>query len=66
MTHSDIEEQIRDFYGVEVSFGTITAVTNRVLEDVKHWQQRPLERQYLMVWIDRIVFKTRHEDSLPT
>ena len=49
MTTSDIEEQVRDLYGVEVSTSTISNVTSRILEQVKAWQCRCLEPVYLVV-----------------
>jgi transposase-like protein len=64
MTTSDIEEQVKDLYGVEVSSSTISNVTNRILEQVKTWQSRPLESTYLVVWMDGISFKVRHNGKI--
>src|SRR5438309_7655272 len=55
MTTSDISEQVKEVYGIDVSEGTITNVTNRVIELVKEWQNRPLEPIYYVVWMDGIV-----------
>jgi putative transposase len=46
MTTSDISQQVKQVYGVEVSEGTISNVTNRIIEHVKEWQHRPLEPVY--------------------
>ena len=43
MTTSDISEQVKQVYGVEISEGTVSNVTNRIIEHVKEWQNRPLE-----------------------
>jgi putative transposase len=59
MTTSDISEQVKEIYGVDVSEGTISNVTNRILEEVKTWQNRPLERVYFTVWMDGIVLKIK-------
>ena len=64
MTTSDIEEQVKDLYGVEVSTSTISNVTSRILEQVKAWQCRPLEPVYLVVWMDGISFKVRHNGKI--
>jgi transposase-like protein len=64
MTTSDIEEQVKDLYGVEVSTSTVSNVTNRILEQVKAWQCRPLEPVYLVVWMDGISFKVRHNGKI--
>jgi transposase-like protein len=64
MSTSDIEDQVRDLYGVEVSSSTISNITNRILEQVKAWQSRPLESTYLIVWLDGIRFKIRHNGKI--
>jgi putative transposase len=59
MTTSDISEQVKEIYGIDVSEGTISNVTNRIIEHVKEWQNRPLEQVYFTVWMDGIVLKVR-------
>jgi putative transposase len=59
MTTSDISEQVKQVYGVEVSEGTISNVTDRIHELVRQWQQRPLEAVYYAVWMDGIVLKIK-------
>jgi transposase-like protein len=56
MSTHDIEEQVREMYGIDVSEGTISNVTNRIIEHVKEWQSRPLEKRYYVLWLDGIVF----------
>jgi transposase-like protein len=64
MSTSDIEDQVKDLYGVEVSSSTVSNVTNRILEQVKAWQSRLLETTYLIVWMDGISFKIRHNGKI--
>lgn len=59
MTTSDISAQVKEIYGVDVSEGTISNVTNRILEHVKEWQNRPLESVYFTIWMDGIVLKVK-------
>jgi len=59
MTTSDISEQVKQIYGVDVSEGTISNVTNRIIEHIKEWQDRSLETVYLTVWMDGIVLKVK-------
>lgn len=59
MSNRDIEDQIRDIYGIEVSPSTISRITDSVIEDIVAWQNRPLDSIYLVVWMDGIVFKVR-------
>jgi transposase-like protein len=59
MTTRDIEDQVKEIYGVEVSEGTISNVTNRLIDNIKQWQIRPLESVYFVVWMDGISLKIR-------
>src|SRR5690606_41982261 len=52
MTNSDIEEQISEVYGFDVSTSTISRITDRISNDIIAWQNRPLEPVYLIVWMD--------------
>ena len=62
MSVSDIEEQINDVYDIAVSSSTISRITDRIIQDVTRWQNRPLDPVYAVVWMDGIVFKVK-EDS---
>ena len=64
MSVSDIEEQIREAYGFEVSTSTISRITEKVADDIVAWQNRPLEPVYLIVWMDGIVFKVRESSKV--
>lgn len=63
MTTADIRQQVREVYGVEVSESTVSHVTARVIEHVKEWQARPLEPVYLIVWMDGIVLRIKHDNK---
>lgn len=64
MTTRDIGATIEDIYSVQVSESSISSITNAVLEDVKEWQQRPLDKLYFIVWLDGIIFKVRHNGKV--
>lgn len=64
MSNSDIEEQIREVYGFEVSTSTISRITDAITDDIVAWQNRPLEPVYLIVWMDGIVFKVRENSKV--
>lgn len=64
MTTSDIEEQVKEIYGVSVSSGTVSNITNKILEDVKEWQNRPLDPVYFVMWMDGIRVKVRHKSKI--
>lgn len=57
MSVRDIQEQLSELYGVGVSTGLISNVTDAVLEDVKVWQSRPLDKAYPIVYLDGISIK---------
>jgi putative transposase len=61
MTVRDIQAQLLDLYGVEVSAGLISNVTEAVEEERKAWQNRPLDAVYPIVYFDAIRVKIRHE-----
>jgi transposase-like protein len=64
MSNSDIEEQIRELYGFNVSTSTISLITDKISGDIISWQNRPLESLYLVVWMDAIVFKVRENSRV--
>jgi putative transposase len=61
MTTREIQGHLREMYGVEVSPALISEVTDAVLEEVKAWQNRPLEAIYGIVYLDALYVKMRHE-----
>src|SRR5437899_249992 len=52
MTTREISKHLEEIYGVEVGRDTISRVTDAVLDDVKEWPARPLEKLHLVVWLD--------------
>jgi putative transposase len=61
MTTREIQAHLEEMYGVEVSPGLISQVTDAVMEEVKAWQSRPLEPLYAIVYLDALYVKMRHE-----
>ena len=57
----DIQETLGEIYGVEVSAGTISSITNKVWEMAEVWQNRPLAESYPLVWLDAIHIKIRKD-----
>ena len=64
MSNSDIEEQIREVYGFDISTSAISRITDAITNDIVAWQSRPLEPVYLIVWMDGIVFKVRENSKV--
>jgi putative transposase len=59
LTHGEISAHLEEIYGAEVSKQTITAITDRVMDGMAEWQNRPLDPVYAVVFIDAIVVKIR-------
>src|SRR5690606_36679500 len=64
MSNSDIEEQVREVYGFDVSTSTISRITDKVTTDIDAWQNRPLEPVDLITWMDGIVFRVRQNSKV--
>ena len=64
MTTRDIQAHFEESYGVEVSPTFISQVTNEVLDEVKQWQQRPLDALYPVVYLDCLVVRSRDSGAV--
>jgi transposase-like protein len=60
----EIQIQLEELYGVEVSPTLISNVTDAVLDEVKAWRSRPLEAVYPIVYFDALVVKSRQDGSV--
>jgi putative transposase len=61
MTVRDIRAHLVEIYDVEVSPDLISTITDAVLEQVRDWQARPLDRVYPVIFLDAIICKVRTE-----
>ena len=61
MTVRDIQSHLKDLYGIEVSPDLISEVTNAVIQEVREWQNRPLDAVYPVIIFDAIRVKIRDE-----
>ncbi len=61
MSYSDIQHHLKDMYGFDISDGTLTAITDRIIPAIKEWQNRPLENVYPVIWLDAMHFKVRQD-----
>jgi transposase-like protein len=64
MSVSDIQSQLHEMYGVNVSTSLISTVTDAVMSEVKAWQSRPLEKVYPILYLDCIVVKVREDKRI--
>jgi putative transposase len=64
MSVRDIQSCLLDMYQVDVSEGLISQATEGIMEEVKAWQNRPLDSIYPIVFLDCIVVKSREEGKV--
>jgi len=59
LTTREIQEHLKEIYGVQVSPALISRVTDAVQEEVRAWQNRPLDEVYPIVYLDALFVKIR-------
>lgn len=64
MTVRDIQGHLHELYGVDVSPDLISRVTDAVVDEVKAWQNRPLDPVWPIVVLDALVVKVRDQGSV--
>lgn len=64
LSYSDIRKHLQEMYGLETSEATLSSVTDRVIDDVKEWQNRMLESVYPVVWMDAVHFKVKEDGRI--
>jgi len=64
MSTRDIEDHLRDIYGVDASASLISRITDKLMPAVAEWQSRPLDPIYPIVFLDGIVFKVRKDSRV--
>ena len=61
LTTRQISEQIEEIYGFECSEGFISDVTDKILQEIADWQNRPLDEIYPIMFIDAVHFSVRED-----
>jgi putative transposase len=59
LTTGEVQAHMAEVYGADVSRDTISRITDRILEEMSDWANRPLDRVYPVVFIDALVVKIR-------
>jgi transposase-like protein len=63
LTTRDIQDVVKDLYGVNVSPDLISRVTEDLDAELKTWQSRPLPQVFPIVFFDGIVVHVRGSDA---
>lgn len=61
MSQRDIAQTIEEIYGFQISSEQISIITDRVLDELHEWQNRPLKRIYPFVFVDCLYVSLRQE-----
>ena len=61
MTCREIKAHLQEIYGVEVSPDLISTVTDGVIDEVRAWQQRPLDAVYPILYLDALQVKVKDQ-----
>ena len=64
LTTRQISEQIEEIYGFECSESFISDVTDKVLQDIEDWENRPLDDIYPILFIDAVHFSVRDDNII--
>lgn len=64
MSYDDIRSHLEELYGLEMSKGALSQITDKVLPVLDEWRGRPLASVYPILWMDALVFKVRHEGRI--
>jgi putative transposase len=59
LTTGEISAHFQEIYGASVSKETVSRITDKVIEEMQAWQNRPLDQVYAAVFIDAIMVKVR-------
>lgn len=64
MSDRDIQAEMQELYGIDVSPSMISKITDKVIESAAAWQNRPLDSIYPIVYMDAVHFKVRDEHKI--
>jgi putative transposase len=59
LTTGEVSAHLAEVYGAQVSRATISTITDKVIDGMTEWQNRPLDPVYPVIFIDAIHVKVR-------
>ncbi|WP_338433187.1 IS256 family transposase [Clostridium tyrobutyricum] len=66
MSTRDIQSELEELYGIDVSSTMISKITDKVMGSAAQWQNRTLNEIYPIVYMDAVHFKVREEHKIVT
>ena len=64
MSYRDISNHIEEMYDTEISHTVLSQITDRIIPEIKAWQNRPLDSVYPIIWLDAMHFKVKDEGKV--
>ena len=64
MSDKDIQEQIKEIFGCNLSPDMISDITDKIIPEIQEWQKRKLESIYPIVFIDATHFHVRDNGQI--
>jgi transposase-like protein len=64
LSYADIQDYLLDLYGLDVSAGKLSSVTDKIIPRIQEWQGRRLEPIYAIVWLDAMHFKIKENGQV--
>jgi len=64
MTTREIEEHVKEIYGIEISPQFVSRATEQLQQQITEWQSRPLERVYPVVFVDGLRVSVRSDKGV--
>lgn len=64
MSTRDISSHLEDIYGIDASAEMISRITDKILPIAREWQNRPLDRKYVLVYMDAVHYSVREENRI--
>lgn len=62
----DVRRLLAKLYGLDISAGKISAITDQILPEIQAWRTRILKPLYAIIYLDAVHFKVRHEGKYST
>ena len=64
MSMREIQEHLQEIYAIEVSPEFISNVTDKVMDEVISWQNRGLDKNYPILYLDCLVVKVKENNQI--
>lgn len=61
ISYQDIQDHLKDLYGMEISKGKLSAITDRIMPELEAWKNRQLEAVYSIIWLDALHYSVRED-----